>query len=258
MKLFNILITPIILFIRKLYYNNIKKLKGYDYHILRLPLSYRDIAYIQGNCYNDIRKNLLIHIFFQIKGLQSLDYLGSGYYGVAFEYIEPGVNKTCTIKFTTDNNEVLLWRKVLNSTEKYQSLCEVYNIIEIYTNNGKCIGYVILKEYIKKYEPEINNLFLNYVSNATNAGKFKRDNYTFKEYPIDEAIKFIKDNITEENNVKYDSYLNNIIKFYHNKHIFQKELGEIKKLFFWKSLDIHEKNWGFNNEGDFKIFDIYE
>ena len=259
MKLLNILITPIILFIRKLYYNNIKRLRGYDYHILRLPLSDIDIADIQGNQYSDIRKDLLKHVFFQTEGLQSLDYLGKGYYGVAFKYnkiIEPGVSKTCTIKFTTDNNEVLLWRKILNSLEKYQSLCEVYDIMEIYTNNGKCIGYVILKEYVKKYEPRVNGLFLEYVSSATGAGRFVKDAFIFKEYPINEAIKYIKDNIIRPDNTKYDSYLNDLIEFYHNRYIFQRELERIKKLFSWEWLDIHEENWGFNNKGDFKIFDI--
>src|SRR5690554_3147447 len=208
MRLLNILITPIILFIRKLYYNNIKRLRGYDYHILRLPLSDRDIANIQRNpfsdraiiniqrnLYSDIRRDLLKHVFFQIEGLQSLDYLGKGYYGVAYKYnkiIEPGVSKTCTIKFTTDNNEVLLWRKVLNSSEKYQSLCEVYDIMEIYTNNGKCMGYVILKEYVKKHESRVNTFFLNYVSSATGAERFERDAFIFKEYSINEAIKYIK------------------------------------------------------------------
>lgn len=259
MKLLNILITPIILFIRKLYYNNIKGLRGYDYHILRLPLSDTDILNIQRSSYSDIRKDLLEHIFFQIEGLQSLDYLGKGYYGVAFKYnkiIEPGVSKPCTIKFTTDDNEVLLWRKVLNSAEKYQSLCEVYDIMEIYTSNGECIGYVILKEYVKKHESRVNELFLNYVSSATGAGRFERDTFIFKEYPINEAIKYIKDNMPRSDNTKYDSYLNDLIEFYHNRHIFQRELEKIKKLFSWKWLDIHEENWGFNNQGDFKIFDI--
>ena len=259
MKLLNILITPIILFIRKLYYNNIKRLEGYNYHILRLPLSDKDILNIQRNHYNDIRKDLLKHVFFQIEGLKSLDYLGKGYYGVVFKYnkiIEPGVSKPCTIKFTTDNNEVLLWRKVLNSSEKYQSLCEVYDIREIYTNNGKCIGYVILKEYVKKYEPRVNALFLNYVSSATGAGIFERDNFIFKDYPINEAIKYIKNNMIKPDNTKYDSYLNDLIEFYHNRYTFQRELGRIKKLFSWEWLDIHEENWGFNNKGDFKIFDI--
>ena len=259
MKLLNILITPIILFIRKLYYNNIKGLRGYDYHILRLPLSDTDILNIQRSQYNDIRKNLLKHIFFQIEGLQSLDYLGKGYYGVAFKYnkrTKTGVSKPCTIKFTTDNDEALLWRKILNSSEKYQSLCEVYDIIEIYTNTGKCIGYVILKEYVKKHELRINELFLRYVSSATDAGIFGKDNFIFKEYPIDEAIKYIKDNMVKPDSTKYNSYLNNLIEFYHNRYIFQRELGRIKKLFSWERLDIHEENWGFNNKGDFKIFDI--
>ncbi len=259
MRLLNILITPIILFIRKLYYNNIKRLEGYGYHILRLPLSDTDILNIQRNFYRDIRKDLLKHIFFQIEGLKSLDYLGRGYYGVAFKYnkiIKPGVSKPCTIKFTTDNNEVLLWRKVLNSSEKYQSLCEVYDIMEIYTNNGKCIGYVILKEYVKKYEPRVNELFINYVSSATGAGMLERDNFIFKDYPINEAIKYIKDNMVKPDNTKYDSYLNDLIEFYHNRYTFQRELGRIKKLFSWEWLDVHEDNWGFNNKGDFKIFDI--
>ncbi len=259
MKLLNILITPIILFIRKLYYNNIKRLRGYDYHILRLPLSDIDILNIQGSQYSNIRKNLLKHIFFQTEGLQSLDYLGNGYYGVAFKYnkiIKPGVSKPCTIKFTTDNNEVLLWRKVLNSSEKYQSLCEVYDIMEIYTNNGKCIGYVILKEYVKKHEPRVNELFLNYVSSATGARMVEIDNFIFKEYSINEAIKYIKDNMTRPDNTKYDSYLNDLMGFYCNRYIFQRELEGIKKLFSWEWLDIHEENWGFNNKGDFKIFDI--
>ena len=259
MKLLNILITPLILFIRKLYYNNIKRLKGYDYHILRLPLSDIDIINIQKNHYGDIRKNLLKHIFFQIEGLQSLDYLGNGYYGVAFKYnksIKPGVSKPCTIKFTTDNNEMLLWRKVLNSPKKYHSLCEVYDIVEIYTNNGKCIGYVILKEYVKKYEPRVNKLFLYYVSSATGARMLEKDAFIFKEYSINEAIKYIKNNIIKSDNIKYDPYLNALVWFYYNRDTFQRELNEIKKLFSWEWLDIHEENWGFNNEGNFKIFDI--
>lgn len=259
MGLLNILITPIILFIRKLYYTNIKRLKGYNYHILKPPLSDMDIVNIQENQYSNIRKNLLKHVFFQKEGLQSLDYLGKGYYGVSYKYnkmIEPGVRKTYTIKFTTDNNEVLLWRKVLNSAEKYQSLCEVYEIIEIYTNNGRCIGYVILKEYVKKYEPRVNWLFIEYVSSVTGAERFEKDAFIFKEYSINEAIKYIKDNIIKPDNIEYDSYLNDLTKFYHNRYIFQRELGGIKKLFSWKWLDIHEENWGFNNKGDFKIFDI--
>src|SRR5690554_1135947 len=103
MRLLNILITPIILFIRKLYYNNIKRLEGYDYHILRLPLSDIDILDIQTDHYGNIRKDLLKYVFFQIEGLKILDYLGRGYYGVSYKYnkmIEPGVCKTCTIKFT--------------------------------------------------------------------------------------------------------------------------------------------------------------
>lgn len=256
MRLLNILITPIILFIRKLYYNNIKRLKGYDYHILRLPLSDTDILNIQEDYYDNIRKDLLKYVFFQIEGLKILDYLGKGYYGVAFKYVKPGVGKTCTIKFTTDNNEVLLWRKVLNSPKKYQSLCEVYEIIEIYTNTGKCIGYVILKEYVKKYEPRVNELFLKYVTSATDVGIYGKDNFIFKEYPIDEAIKYIKDNMVKPDNIEYDSYLNDLTEFYHNRYTFQRELGEIKKLFSWEWLDIHEENWGFNNKGDFKIFDI--
>lgn len=165
--------------------------------------------------------------------VNEMDYIGSGSYGFAYSE-RKSVSKV--IKFTCDNNEVLIAKKLLGYKNKH--LADIYGIIPLCNE-----GHVIVQEKLETNSKKLlDNSELIFEIMYDNDEEFRK---VVKNKSINNVIK----NKNEVFGEKCGKYCIDIIRSAY------KALDECKEKTGFVPEDLHLSNVGLKSNGEIAFFD---
>lgn len=175
-------------------------------------------------------------------------FLGSGAYGHAYQTPD---NKT--FKMSIDWGELEMYENIRNM--KFNYVCDIYSIKKVVLENYKSsypfFAFIIMKEFIHRVDVDENKRFIDtmedFLDYSRDEGRELNNIFFFEDdYVISDCVDYLES----------CDFQDHYIRMIEEKEDILSDIYTIQEFAPYPDLDIHAGNFGFMEDGTFKLFDI--